>query len=174
LIVLWLLLSGASVDGATAHITWTIAPQTDTYTNDQTKLTFRKSMGGFRQTKAKPYDKDGTATFGYSDKYGIITVWLMHRGPMGCGAGVDCAGGQVDQERSFVLRRGKQRGRGTMYHFLKFPDSAGGPVFSEVGAFEVGDFVYCYRATFMDKNGLDDLARFLKEFGVQKVYATRA
>ena len=140
-------------------------------------------MGGFRQTKAEPYNKDGIATFGYSGEYGIITVWLMHRGPMGCGAGVDCAGGQVDtyrtemkrlygkfdQERSFVLRRDKQRGRGTMYHFLKFPDSAGGPVFSEVGAFEVGDFVYCYRATFMDKNGLNDLARFLKEFGVQKV-----
>jgi len=180
--VCFLFLAEAS-KAATAHITWTFKPGVDNYVNDQTKLAFLKSIGGFQLREKNLARDDGGASFTYSGKYGIISVWFTHRGIMGCGKGVDCAAGQVagfrgemkklhgkyDLERSFGLQRsGSPRGRGAMFHFLASP-LFHMPVYSEVGAFDVGEFVYCYRATFMDKAGLNDLAAFLRAFGVKKV-----
>lgn len=168
---------------ARAQSSWTIKPGADDYVNNQTNLAFRKSVGGFRRTKADLRKKEGEAHFSYSGRYGIITVWLFDGDPIGCGKGVDCAAGLVnafrvemkklhgryDLEKSFGLQRtGSPRGRGTTYRFLTSPHF-GGPVYSEVGAVRVGDFAYCYRATFMDKAGLADLAGFLRAFGVTKV-----
>jgi hypothetical protein len=178
----FLFLAGEAT-AATAHISWTYKPGEGNYVNDQTKLAFRASVGGFRLNEKNLAREDGGASFTYRGKYGIISVWFTHRGILGCGKGVDCAGGQVDAyrvemkrlhgkydlERSFGLQRsGSRRGRGTMFHFLASPLFRM-PVYSEVGAFEVGEFVYCYRATFMDKAGLNDLAAFLRAFGVKKV-----
>jgi hypothetical protein len=89
--LLSLSLATARVDAATAHISWTITPGTETYVNDQTKIAFRKFVGGFSLNRANPGKEDGTASFGYWGKRGIITVYLMHRGPAGCGKGEDCA-----------------------------------------------------------------------------------
>jgi hypothetical protein len=179
-----LFLATAGAEAATAHITWTFTSRTDTYVNDQTKIAFRKSVSGFRRDRADPAKEDGTASFSYSGKRGVITLYLMHRGPLGCGKGEDCAASQVDSSRaemkslygkydvenSFGLKRsGSPRGRGTMYHFLSFPHADGNPVFSEVGALEVGEFVFCYRGTFIDKAGLDDVAAFLRAFGASRV-----
>jgi hypothetical protein len=182
--LLSLFLATAGAEDATAHITWTISPATETYVNDQTKITFRKALAGFRLTRADPAKKDGSASFGYSGERGVITVYLMHRGPLGCAKGEDCAASQVesfraemkqaygkyDLERSFRLnRRGSPRGRGVLYHFLAFPKPGDGPAFSEVGAFAVGEFVFCYRGSFIDKAGLDDLAAFLRAFGATRI-----
>lgn len=179
-----LFVATAEAEGATAHITWTFTSGTDTYINDQTKIAFRKFVSGFRRERAEPAKEDGTASFGYSGKRGVITLYLMHRGLLGCGKGEDCAASQVDSSRaemkdlygkydvetSFGLRRrGSPRGRGAMYHFLAFPQADGTPVFSEVGAIEVGEFVFCYRGSFIDKAGLDDLAAFLRAFGASRV-----
>jgi len=180
---LYLSFLAVEANAATAHITWTFKPGEGNYVNDQTKLVFRKSVGGFRLNEKNLAREDGGASFTYSGQYGIISVWFTHRGLMGCGKRVDCAGGQVDAyrsemkklhgkydlERSWGLQRsGGRRGRSTMFHFLASPLFRM-TVYSEVGAFEVGEFVYCYRATFMDKAGLNDLAAFLRAFGVKKV-----
>jgi hypothetical protein len=78
--------------------------------------------------------------------------------------------GKYDLERFFALqRRGSPRGGGAMYHFLAFPKPGDNPAFSEVGAFEVGEFVFCYRGSFIDKAGLEDLAAFLRAFGATRV-----
>jgi hypothetical protein len=179
-----LFLATAGGEDLTAHITWTVTPATETYVNDQTRITFRKELGGFRLTRADPAKKDGTASFGYSGERGVITVYLMHRGPLGCRKGEDCAASQVessqaemkeaygkyDLERSFRLkRRGSPRGRGVLYHFLAFPKPGDEPAFPEVGAFEVGEFVFCYRGSFVDKAGLADLAAFLRAFGAARM-----
>jgi len=179
-----LMLALLPAEGATAHITWTITPGTQTYVNDQTKIGFAKSVGGFRLHEANPAKADGSATFFYWGKRGIITVYFAHRGPMGCGPGVDCARrdvegfraemkrlhGKFDLERAFRLQRrgSKNIGWGAVYHFLAFPNGTGRPVYSEVGAVEAGDFVFSYRGTFVDKAGLDDLARFVGTFGVTR------
>ena len=163
---LCLFLLAAEANAATAHISWTFKQGTENYVNDQTKLAFRKFVGGFRLKKANLGEKDGTATFQYHGKYGIISAYLAHRGPSGCGKGEDCAAhwvnsfrvemkklhGKYDLERSFGLQwNGSPRGSGTMYHFLAFGRVQGTPAYSEVGAVQVGEFVYCYRATFFVK-----------------------
>ena len=169
---------------ATANVTWTIDPRTQSYVNDQTKLAFRKSVAGFKLNRATPAEKDGGASFSYWGKHGLITVFLNHRGLMGCQKGDDCAAimvssyrstmkqmhGKYDLEQPFALQRqGSARGRGALYHFLKSAHFRRTPVYSEVGAFQIGDFVYSYRATFMNKAGLRDLAAFLHQFGARKV-----
>ena len=58
---------------------------------------------------------------------------------------------------------------GMLYHFLAFHPPDMRKAWSEVGAIEIGDFVYCYRATFIDKRGLADLEEFLRRFGMQKL-----
>jgi hypothetical protein len=183
LALVWVTLATADAESGTARITWTITPGTESYVNNQTKLAFKKSIGGFRLDNANPAKSDGSASFGYWGKKGIITVYLSHRGPLGCGAGADCARqevegfraemkklhGKYDQERVFGLRRrSSPRGAGAMYHFLAFPNGQGQPAFSEVGAVEVGEFVLIYRATFVDRGGLDELATFLRAFGVTR------
>lgn len=173
----------AEAEAAKTSISWTFKPGSDNYVIDQTNIAFRKSVGGFQRTRADLRKKEGEAHFSYFGKYGIITVWLYEGDPIGCGKGVDCAAGIVnafrdemkkmhgryDLEKSFGLQRtGSSRGSGTTYRFLASPEF-GRPVYSEVGAVRVGDFLYCYRATFMDKAGLADLAGFLRAFGVKKV-----
>ncbi len=173
--------------GETAGVSWTVEPKTDTYRNRQTKIAFPTRVASFTRDRATPVHDDGSASFGYSGKAGVITLYFRHRGISGCAREGDCvprflAGyrndlkqlyGRADSETSFAVRGkcGGQsvRGAGTTYHFLHFPAMEGRSVYSEVGAVQVGDFIYYYRGTFPGKGGLADLAAFLRALGLRKV-----
>ncbi len=172
--------------GETADVSWTIDKKTNSYINQQTKITFRSRVASFTRDRATPANDDGSATFGYSGRSGVITLYLRHRGISDCMREGDCVPrflasyrqdlkqnyGKSDSESSFSLRGrcgGQEvRGAGTTFHFLHFPAKGGTSAYSEVGAVQVGDFIYYYRGSFPHKNGLVDLAAFLRALGLQK------
>jgi hypothetical protein len=168
-------------------IEWSSNQKTGAWTNKNTGLTLSKKIAGFQQTRAEPVKKDGGAGFGYSGARGIITLYLDHRLAMGFPPSGDCTSaardsflqvmhksyGKTDSERSFRLRfsSASKRGTGigTVCHFLSFPQMGGAPAYSEVGVLLIGDFLFQYRGTFIDKAGIADLNRFLSAVGVKKV-----
>jgi hypothetical protein len=81
--------------------------------------------------------------------------------------------GKTDSEISFRLKfqsAGRRAtGVGATYHFVSFPEFSGDPAYSEIGAVLVGDSLYYYRATFIDKAGLRDLDSFLQAIGMKKI-----
>jgi hypothetical protein len=155
--------------------------------NLQTKIEFPRRVASFARDRATPAHDDGSASFGYSGNSGVITLYLRHRGISGCLREGDCVPqfltsyredlkrqyGKSDSESSFSLsgRCGGHavREAGTTYHFLHFPAKDGPSVFSEIGAVQVGDFIYYYRASFPHKRGLADLSAFLRALGLRKV-----
>jgi len=163
-------------------VSWSFDPATGVYTNNQTGISFSKSIAGFDQKRATPSNEDGSASFAYVDKRGLISLSLAHRLIRGYAGTDDCTDefressletmeeihGDTDLEERFTFTFAyKDRaitGRGVTVHFVSAPQ-LGGPVYSEFGVVLVGDFLYSYRATFRDKAGLKDLAAFLKALG---------
>ena len=172
------LVSQAVAERVKLDISWSLDPKTENYTNNQTKIVFPKSIAGFAQKRATPANKDGSASFAYAGKHGIITVYLTHRLILGLPGSDDCtprfrenflkamreAHGKTDMDElfsfSFVSEGKSLTGLGATAHFVSSPQ-LGGPVYSEFGAVLVGDFIYYYRASFPEKVGLKELAAFL-------------
>ena len=187
LATLTVLMTAVVSRGETADVSWAKNSKTDSYINLQTKIEFPRRVASFARDRATPAHDDGSASFGYSGDSGVITLYLRHRGISDCPREGDCiprflasyrddlkrSYGKFDSEKSFALRGqcGGQsvRGGGTTYHFLHFPAMAGASVYSEIGAVQVGDFIYYYRGSFPAKNGLADLAAFLRALGLRKV-----
>ena len=167
------------------NISWSFDPQTEIYTNNQTGILFPKSIASFTQKRATPANKDGSASFAYLGKRGIITIYLTHRLIMRFPGSDDCtegfrktfvdsmrkANGKTDMEAlfkfSYDFEGNARTGLGMTAHFLSSP-ALGGPAYSEFGAVLVGDFIYYYRASFPTKAWLKDLDAFLKAIGFKK------
>lgn len=172
----------AAAEQVELDISWSIDPKTEVYTNNQTKIAFPKKIAGFEQKRATPANKDGSASFAYAGKHGLITVYLTHRLILGLPGSDDCAPrlredflramheahGKTDKEDwfSFTFMCGDKAmtGLGATVHFVSSPQ-LGGPVYSEFGAVLVGDFLYYYRASSPEKVGLKGLAAFLQDLG---------
>ena len=165
------------------EMSWNIDPRTQTYVNQQTKLAFRPSVAGFRLQNAIPAALDGTATFTYASQHGNVTVLFVPRAVVGCARGQDCASpavaaqsgqlkrlhGKNDSPQTFRLDgAGRRRGQGASFRAVASPQFEGKPGFCEVGAVEIGDFVYAYRAAFKDPAGLAELRNFLRSFGLRR------
>ncbi len=185
LLTIGCLAHAADTEEVRLKISWSQDPKTEVYTNDQTGISFLKSIAGFEQIRATPANQDGSASFAYQSPHGIITVYLTHRLICGLPGSDDCtsefrdtyfqmmrkAHGKTDAEELFgfsFARDGKKiTGRGVTVHFVNSP-MARGPVYSEFGAVLVGDFLYYYRASFPDKDGLKHLAAFLRAIGFER------
>ncbi len=165
------------------EMSWNIDPRTQTYVNQQTKVTFRHSVAGFRLQNAVPAALDGRATFDYAGQHGKVTVLFVPRAVLGCGRGQDCVRpalaaqsaqmkrlhGKHDAGQTFRLEGvGRRRGQGASFRAAASPQLGGKPGFCEVGAVEIGDFVYAYQAAFKDPAGLADLLQFLRSFGLRR------
>lgn len=181
------LTSPAAPTSLTLHLSWSTDSKTETYTNNDTKISFPKSVATFRRKEANPAKPDGSASFLYWGEKGFIRIELTHRALAGFPKPGDCtkpfvdafrstmreANGRSDLNQSFRLvysGHGKQgKGEGTTYHFVASRELNGTSVYDEFGAVQVGDFLYYYRATFPEKAGLSDLAAFLHAIGVKKL-----
>jgi hypothetical protein len=165
------------------EMSWNIDPATQTYVNQQTKVAFRRAIAGFRLQNAVPAALDGTATFTYGSQHGSVTVLLVPRTVVGCARGQDCTSpavaaqsgqmkrmhGKTDAPQTFRLEgAGRRRGQGASFRAAASPQFGGNPAFCEVGAVEIGDFVYAYRAAFKDAAGLAELREFLRSFGLRR------
>lgn len=168
-------------------IDWSFDQKSGAWTSGDTGLTLCTKIAGFAQTRAEPVKADGRAGFGYAGPRGVITLYIEHRLAVGYPASGDItpearrvslqemheAYGKTDSEKSFRLSfrsNGKQgRGVGTVCHFLSFPKRGDPPGYSEVGVVLIGDFLFTYRGSFIDQEGLEDLNRFLTALGVKKV-----
>ena len=166
---------------------WSKDSKTATWVHGPTGISFPKSNARFKQKSAEPFHKDGTAIFSYSGDRGVITLYLGDRSLEGFPGKDDCAPalrdnyvremlqryGKTDSEISFRLKfqsAGRRAtGVGATYHFVSFPEFSGDPAYSEIGALLVGDSLYYYRATFIDKAGLRDLDSFLQAIGMKKI-----
>jgi hypothetical protein len=178
------------VSAKTIHvaIAWTFNEKTGTWTSKDTGLTLTRKIVGFWQTRAEPMKKNGEAEFAYSSDRGAITLYIDHRLAAGFPATGDFTAaardgylevmrksyGKTDSEKSFRLRYSNASKRGvgvgTVCHFLSFSRTGGGPpAYSEVGHVLIGDFLFVYRGTFIDRAGLAELDRFLTALGVKKV-----
>ena len=166
------------------EMSWNIDPGTQTYVNQQTKVAFRQTVGRFRLQNAVPAALDGTATFSYASEHGQMTVLFVPRAVVGCARGQDCAtpavaaqSGQMkrlhgthDTRQTFRLAgAGRRGGQGAGFRAVASPQFGGKPAFCEVGAVEIGDFVYAYRAAFKDAAGLAELRDFLRSFGLRRM-----
>ena len=69
-----------ALSGETAGVSWTVEPKTDTYRNRQTKIAFPTRVASFTRDRATPVHDDGSASFGYSGKAGVITLYFRHAG----------------------------------------------------------------------------------------------
>ena len=177
-------LSGAST--AEENVKWQFDRKTHVWTSPETGITLRKSIGGFQQKSAEPYDKDGSA-FGYEGKHGALTLIIERRAAGGYPGTDDCTPdvranylremheryGKTDSERSFALvysSGGKSgRGLGTVCHFVSFPTFGGMPAYSEVGVVLIGDILFEYRYSFTSADGEAALNAFLRALGMRKV-----
>ena len=167
-------------------IDWRFDQKSGAWTSGNTGLTLRPKIAEFTQTRAEPVKADGRAGFGYAGRRGVITLYIEHRLAVGYPASGDItpearrvslqemheAYGKTDSEKSFRLSfrgGGKQgNGVGTICHFLSFPKRGDPPAYSEVGVVLIGDFLFTYRGSFIDKEGVNDLNRFLAALGVKK------
>ena len=164
------------------HMSWSLDSKSGAWTNDDVKVSFPEARATFTRERAEPVRKDGTAIFSYSGKRGVITFYLGHRmfeGYPNAAAlrdgylsNMHKQYGRVDMEQSFGLsfHRGNNRfsGVGTTCHFVSFPAMEKMPAYSEIGAVLVGNFLLYYRASFIEKAGLNDLSHFLKATGIDK------
>jgi hypothetical protein len=166
---------------------WSKDLKTATWVHGPTGISFPKAIARFKQKSAEPFHKDGTAIFSYSGDRGVITLYLGDRSLEGFPGKDDCAPalrdnyvremlqryGKTDSEISFRLKfqsaRRRATGVGATYHFVSFPEFSGDPAYSEIGAVLVGDSLYYYRATFIDKAGLRDLDSFLQAIAMKKI-----
>ena len=166
------------------EMSWHIDPATQTHRNIETKLAFPRRVGGFRLQNAEPAQLNGTATFTYASRHGEVTILFVPRSVVGCAAGQDCTSpaiasqtgqmktlhGRHESQQTFGLQGvGRRNARGATFTFAASPRFRNKPAYGETGAFEIGNFIFGYRAAFSDKAGLDDLATLLRVFGVRKV-----
>src|SRR4029077_19312811 len=91
-----------------------------------------------------------------------------------CGA-MEKGNGKFDSKSFFLLRYqsgGKTAsGRGVVYHFVHSPELHGKQIWDEFGSVQIGQFLFSYRGSFIEKKGLDDLAAFLRAIGIQNTYS---
>ena len=167
-------------------IKWNFDSKTRIWTSHEIGIALHKSIAGFQQKSAEPYDKDGSA-FGYWGEHGALTLIIERRGAGGYPGTGDCTPqvranylqvmhksyGKTDSERPFLLvySSGGKRGSGlgTVCHFVSFPTFGNTPAYSEVGVVLIGDVLLEYRYSFADKAGGADLAAFLRALGMKKV-----
>ena len=182
-VVLVLLLAVGTMAQAaskTVHLSieWTFDSKHGLWTSRDTGISLPKKIAGFRQNRAEPAQKDGSASFGYSGTHGVVTIFIEHRLIAGFDGTGDCTSaardnylqvmhksyGKTDSEQSFQLayNGGGKRGRGvaTLCHFRSFPGFDGRPVYSEVAIVLIGDFLLECRGTFIDKAGVAELNVF--------------
>src|ERR1051325_5874942 len=168
------------------NVKWRFDSKSHVWTSPETGIALHRTIAGFKQQSAEPYDKDGSA-FGYFGPHGALTLIIEGRGAGGYPGTNDCTAqsranyleqmhekyGKTDSERSFALvysSRGKSgRGVGTLCHFISFPTFDGMPAYSEVGVVLIGDILFEYRYSFANPAGEADLAAFLRALGVKKV-----
>lgn len=172
----------AAAEEVKLDVSWSLDEATGVHTNNQTGIAFPRTIAGFELKRATPANADGSGSFAYLGKQGLVTLSLAHRLIRGFTGSDDCTAeyrestletmeeihGETDEEDrftfSFTYRDRKITGRGVTIHTISAPQ-LGGSVYSEFGTVLVGDFLYSYRATFRDKAGLKELAAFVKAIG---------
>ncbi len=180
-----LMLLSASLHAADyVHVktSWDINVAHQTYRNNDTKVSLGPAIAAFRLHEAKPVQADGSAQFIYHGKRGFITLYHEPRALVGaafpaayvqasCSA-MEKGNGKFDSKSFFSLRYdsgGKTAsGRGVVYHFIHSPELYGKQIWDEFGSVQIGEFYFSYRGSFIEKNGLDDLAAFLRSIGIRK------
>ncbi len=183
-LVLLIFLSQASRAERNVRVesSWTIDSKTGTYTNNDTKVSFRKVIASFRLHEAKPVAEDGYATFVYHGERGFITLELIPLVATGYSSldaflsakrhVMEQVNGRFDSARVFAVTyeaHGKRgSGKGVVYHFLATPEFRHLPVYDEFGIVPIGSYLFSYRGSFVMKEGLKDLEPFLTAMGFQR------
>lgn len=161
------------------EISWRINPSDNSYVNDQTGIAFLEHVAGFDRFRAEPTKPDGSASFAYKNAEGVVTVSLKHKliagfsGPNPVYAtffstfqtGLDDIHGKAmgREEQKIVYRAGSNQHEGLMYScsYLESKELKPGR-FTSLAVVQIGDFLYVFRGTFLNKKGIDSFVSLLQ------------
>jgi hypothetical protein len=177
-------LHAEKVEHVKPGLVWNMNPKAGIYTNENTGVSFTQNIAGFEGHDAYPLAKDGIANFSYWGKNGMIDIFLAHRAAVNLPQQRDYAtpfcrnyrvlllkhAGKVGSETSsdILYQANGKRGKGhkISLYLVSSPKYDGESVYDEFGVVQIGEFLLYYRGTFTRKEGLDDLAKFLRVFGI--------
>jgi len=166
------------------ELDWNMNFKAGIYTHKKTGVTFTEYMGGFKGHDAYPIAKDGIARFDYYGQKGMIDIYLTHRAAVNLPQQADYAtpffrnyrplllknAGNVGAESSsdLLYQAHGKRGNGhkISLYLVSSPKFDGKSVYDEFGVVQIGEFLLYYRGTLMSRDGLDDLAKFLRALGI--------
>jgi hypothetical protein len=184
-------LHAQKVEHVKLDLVWDMNPKAGIYTNKNTGVSFTQYIAGFKGQDAYFLAKDRIPRFGYSGERGWIDVYLTHRAAVNLPRQGDYAtpffrnyrplllkhAGKVGSETSsdLLYQANGKRGKGhrISLYLVSSPKYDGKSVYDEFGVVQIGEFLLYYRGTFTSKEGLDDLAKFLRAFGITPVVSNR-
>lgn len=164
---------------------WDMNFKAGIYVHKKTGITFTEYMGPFKGHDAYNISKDGIARFDYYGPNGVIDIYLAHRAAVSLPQQADYAtpffrkyrpllltnAGKVGSESSsdLVYQAHGKRGKGhkISLYLISSPKFQGKSVYDEFGVVQIGEFLLYYRATFMSKDGVNDLPKFLRALGIR-------
>jgi len=177
-------LHAQKVEHVKLDLVWDMNPKAGIYTNKNTGVSFTQHIAGFKGHDAYPLAKDGISRFQYWGERGMIDIYLTHRAAVNLPRQGNYAtqffrsyrplllknAGKVGSETSsdLLYQANGKRGKGhkISLYLVSSPKYDGKSVYDEFGVVQIGEFLLYYRGTFMSKDGLDDLAKFLRALGI--------
>jgi hypothetical protein len=174
------------VEHVKADLVWDMNPKAGIYTNKNTGVSFTQYIAGFKGHDAYPLSKDGISNFEYWGQNGMLHIYLAHRAAVNLPQQRNYASpffknyralllkdaGKVESETSsnLLYQANGKRGKGhkISLYLVSSPKYDGKSVYDEFGVVQIGEFLLYYRGTFASKEGLDDLAKFLRALGITK------
>lgn len=177
-------LHAQKIEHSKLDLVWDMHPAEGFYANKETGVSFTQYMGGFKGINAYTFSKDGISRFEYWQEKGMVDVYLARRAALNLPRQGDNAAqffknyrplllnnaGKVESETSSDLvyhANGKQgKGRKISLFLVSSPKFNGRSVYDEFGVVQIGEVLVYYRGTFVSKEGLDDLAKFLRALGI--------
>jgi len=177
-------LHAEKVENVKLDLVWDMNPTAGIYTNKNTGVSFTQNIAGFKGHNAYPLAKDGISDFEYWGQHGILNIHLAHRAAVNLPKQANYStpffknyrplllknAGKIESETSsgLVYQANGKRGKGHKInlYLVSSPKFDGKSVYDEFGVVQIGEFLLYYRGTFWSKDGLADLARFLRAIGI--------
>lgn len=162
---------------------WFFNPETELYTNGETKIPVPKNLAGFRRTRATPVRYDGSASFAFTGDSGVITLYLSHKDLHGFEERAFDPGGFRNQFLEAVeIRHGELKNieffdiNGLIFEeersgigftaFVKKSSTFNSPVHTCFAVISIDGFLLYFRGTSPKKSGISDFFSFIGKYNL--------
>jgi hypothetical protein len=177
-------LPAEKVEHVKQELVWDMNPKAGIYTNKNTGVSLTQYIAGFKGHDAYPLSKNGIGRFDYWGEKGMIDIYLAHRAALNLPRQTDYAtpffrnyrplllkdagtvGSEISSDLIYQAHGKRGKGHKISLYLVSSPKYDGKSVFDEFGVVQIGEFLLYYHGTFRSKDGLDDLAKFLRALGI--------